>query len=216
MITQWKFFGFLTALSLVFALCLGPHTARAEGEAKNQTKDQDGPVGLSVIKMKTKGSWTEVTIAIENRTNRDLEFPCCNTYLETDNGFAVASLDRGEVQTQIHNKARTGAIIGEIIGVGLGIGGLASGHDELAYAGLGVGAGSAIAGTAGGAVAEGAERRIVIDDIMRNQIFPSGLKVAGVVYFPPKSKWPGSKHAQAVHLAYNLKGKSYKVSAPIH
>lgn len=178
--------------------------------------EEGGPLGLSVVKVKAKGSWTEVMVAISNNGAKDLEFKCCKVYLENTDGYAVSSLSREEVQTQIHNKAKTAAIIGGIVGAGLGIGGIASGNDALAYSGLGVGAGSAIAGTAGEAVAEGAQRGLVIDDIMRNQVFPSGLKVAGIAYFPPKKKWPGSKNAQAMHLTYTLNGKTYRASAPVN
>jgi len=174
---------------------------------------KDGDLSISVVKVKTKGSWTEVMIAIENHGSKDAEFQCCKVFLENTDGYAVASLNREEVQTQIHNKAKTAATIGTILGIGLGLGGAISGHEELGYAGLGVAGGSVIAGVAGESSADGKQRSLIIDDIMRNQVFPAGLKVAGVVYFPPKKKWPGSKKAQAVHLTYNQRGKSYRATA---
>lgn len=174
---------------------------------------KDGELGLSVVKVKAKGSWTEVMIAVENHGSKDAEFQCCKVFLENTDGYAVPSLTKQEVQTQIHNKAKTAATIGTIVGLGLGLGGAISGHEELGYAGLGVAGGSVIAGVAGESSADGKQRSLVIDDIMRNQVFPAGLKVAGVVYFPPKKKWPGSQKAQAVHLTYNQNGKSHRVTA---
>lgn len=174
---------------------------------------EGGPLTLNVVKVKTKGSWTEVMIAIENHGDTDAQLECCTVYLENTDGYAVASLNQGEVQSQIHNKAKTGAIVGGILGVGLALGGAFSGVDELGYAGLGVGAGSAIAGTVGAGSADKARRDLIIDDVMRNQTFPAGLKVAGVAYFPPKKKWPGSKKAEQLHLTYKMGKKTYRTSA---
>jgi hypothetical protein len=178
-------------------------------------KPVSGPLSLDVVKVKAKGSWTEVQIAIRNNGNTDAPFSCCTVFLENTDGYSVASLNYGEVESQIHNKARTGSIIGEIIGAGLGIGGLASGNRALGYTGLGIAGGSAIAGVAGDSAAEKQGRDLVIDDIMRNQVFPSGLKVAGVAYFPPKKKWPGSQHAQRIHLTYKMGNKTYRTVADI-
>jgi len=203
MIKPLKFLAFI----LCFELMAGPLFARSD--------NTPGPLSLSVVKVKAKGGWTEVTMAIQNTTDKDISFECCQTYLETDTGYAVSSLTRGEVESQIYNRARTGALIGGIVGLGLGIGGLASGNNAVGYSGLGVGAGSAIAGVAGESAANSAARGIIIDDIMRNQVFPAGLKVAGIAYFPPKKKWPDSKKAQAVHLTYSLNGRSYQTSAPV-
>lgn len=175
----------------------------------------EGPLSLSVVKVKSKGGWTEVQIAIQNNGDTDTELQCCTVFLENTDGYAVASLTRGEVESQIHNKARTGAILGGIAAAGLGLGGLISGNENLGYAALGVGAGSAIAGEVGSASAEKQGRDLVIDDVMRNRVFPSGLKVAGVAYFPPKKKWPGSKNAQEIHLTYKMGKKTYKTSAAI-
>lgn len=74
----------------------------------------------------------------------------------------------------------------------------------------------AIAGTVGEAAAEGAQRSFVIDDIMRVRTFPAGLKVAGVAYFPPRKKWPDSKHLQAIHVTYKLHGQQHRVTVPVH
>ncbi len=195
----------LTGLAILASFSLNLTTAWAD----------DGPISLNVVKLKNKGSWTEVMLAIANNGNKDLEFQCCTVYLENTDGYAVSSLNRGEVESQIHNKARTGALIGAIVGAGLGIGGAISGNEDLGWAALGVGGTSAIAGLAGSAGAEGAQRALIIDDIMRNQVFPSGLKVAGIVYFPPKKKWPGSQKAQAVHLTYTIGNHTYHASAPV-
>lgn len=176
---------------------------------------EGGPLTLDVVKVKAKGSWTEVMIAIQNHGDTDTELQCCTVYLENSDGYAVASLNQGEVRTQIHNKAKTGAIIGGIAALGLGLGGAISGHEELGYAALGVGAGSAIAGTVGDASAEKAGRELIIDDVMRNRVFPAGLKVAGIAYFPPKKKWPGSKNAEEMHLTYKMGKKTYTTSAPV-
>lgn len=171
-------------------------------------------LGLEVVKVKHRGGWAEVMIAIENRTGRDIEFQCCKAFLEDTDGYAIASLSNREVGSQIYNKARTPAIIGAILGGGLGLGGAISGKKELGYAALGVAGASAIAGVAGDASAEKRHRELVIDDIMRNQVFPAGLKVAGIVYFPPKKKWPGSKQGQAIHLTYTMNGRLHRVTAP--
>jgi hypothetical protein len=168
-----------------------------------------------VIKVKPKMGWTEVTLAIENTGNTDADIQCCTTYLETDDGYAVASLTQAEVRTQNYNRARTPAIIGGIIGAGLGLGGAISGNRGVGYAGLGTLGASAITGTVGEAVSDKNGRNFIIDDIMRNYEFPSGLKVAGTAYFPPKKKWPGSSHARAFHLTYKLNGKSYRVTTPV-
>lgn len=175
----------------------------------------EGPLSLDVVKVKAKGSWTEVQIAIRNNGDTDTQLECCTVYLENSDGYAVTSLNQGEVRTQIHNKAKTGAIIGGIAALGLGLGGAISGHEELGYAALGVGAGSAIAGEVGSASAEKQGRELIIDDVMRNRIFPSGLKVAGVAYFPPKKKWPGSKKAEEIHLTYKMGKKTYQTSATV-
>jgi hypothetical protein len=197
-------FSKLWSLSLTFLLL--PALASAAGQ---------GPLSLDVVKVKSKGSWTEVQIAIQNNGDTDAEFQCCTVFLENTDGYAVASLTRGEVESQIHNKAKTGAIIGGIAAAGLGLGALISGNNNLGYAALGAGAGSAIAGEVGSASAEKTERDVIIDDVMRNRVFPSGLKVAGVAYFPPKKKWPGSKDAQEIHLTYKMGNKTYRTSAPI-
>jgi hypothetical protein len=175
----------------------------------------EGPLSLDVVKLNAKGSWTEVQIAIQNNGETDADFKCCTVFLENSDGYAVASLNPGEVRSQNHNKARTGATIGQIVGAGLGIGGLISGREELAYAGLGVAGGSTIAGVVGGASEDKRERDLVIDDVMRNHVFPAGLKVAGVAYFPPKKKWPGSKNAEEIHLTYQMGGRTYRASAAI-
>lgn len=174
-----------------------------------------GPLDVYVIKVKPKGSWTEVTIAIENDGKTDANIQCCTVYLETDAGYAVASLTQDEVRTQNYNKARTPAIIGGIIGAGLGFGGAISGKKELGYAALGTLGTSAIAGTVGQHVYDKNNRNFIIDDVMRNRELPSGLKVAGIAYFPPKKKWPGSQRAIAIHLTYKLNGRSYRTTTPI-
>ncbi|HSA60214.1 MAG TPA: hypothetical protein VLJ37_11080 [bacterium] len=193
-------------LTFFLAMTLFPALASAGAE---------GPLSLDVIKVNSKGSWTEVQIAIQNNGDTDAQFECCTVFLENSDGYAVASLNQGEVRSQIHNKAKTGAILGGIAAGGLGLGGLISGHEELGYAAVGVGAGSAIAGTVGEAGAEGAARDIVIDDIMRNHLFPAGLKVAGIAYFPPKKKWPGSKRAEEIHLTYKMGNQTYRASSPV-
>ncbi len=177
-------------------------------------KGAPGPLDLYVVKVKARGGWTEVTVAIENDGKTDARVQCCHVYLENTDGYAVLSLTRDEVRSQNVNRARTPAIIGGIIGAGLGLGGMISGKEELGYAAVGTLGSSAIAATVGEHVADKNSRNLVIDDLMRNYEFPSGLKVAGVVYFPPKKKWPGSQSAKAIHLTYKLNGKSYRVFAP--
>ncbi len=172
-------------------------------------------LGIDVVKVKPKGSWTEVTIAIENLGETDAEFQCCTAFLENSDGYAIASLTNADVGTQIHNKAKTPALIGGIAAVGLGLGGAISGVRELGYAAVGLGGASAIAGVVGEGSKEKKYRDLVIDDIMRNHVFPSGLKVAGVVYFPPKKKWPGAKQARQIHLTYKVGGRTQRVSAPV-
>ncbi len=199
---------FTWKLMLILTICLGfshfPQALAAEG-----------PLSLDVVKVKAKGSWTEVQIAIRNNGDTDAQFSCCTVFLENSDGYAVASLNQGEVRSQIHNKARTGAILGGIAAAGLGLGGLISGHEELGYAAIGVGAGSAIANTVGDAKADSASRDIIIDDVMRNHLFPAGLKVAGIAYFPPKKKWTGSKNVEEIHLTYKMGNKTYRASAPV-
>ncbi len=171
-------------------------------------------LGVDVVKVKHKSGWTEVTMAIQNMGTRDLKFKCCQVFLENADGYSIQSLTPHEVRTQLHNRAKTAAVLGSIVGAGLGLGGAISGKKSLGYAALGVFGASAIAGTAGGAVADSQSRSLIIDNIMRNQVFPAGLKVAGVVYFPPRKKWPGSRKAQAVHLSYKRGSQQYRSSAP--
>lgn len=184
--------------------------------AKTKAKTAaNASLGVSVVSVKAKGSWTEVVLALENKGGADVQFSCCKAFLENDDGFSVASLTQGEVRSQIHNKAKTAAAIGAIVGAGLGIGGWAGGSEEAALAGISVAGASAIGGIAGDASANKQARNIVIDDLMRNQLFPTGLKVAGVVYFPPKKKWPGSHTAKAIHVTYSYKGTQQMVTVPL-
>ncbi|MBT3182182.1 MAG: hypothetical protein HN337_06730 [Deltaproteobacteria bacterium] len=178
-------------------------------------KKSEPQLSMEIIKAKSKGSWTEVFFAIKNDGIKSSDVNCCKAYLEDMDGFAIANLNRGELRSLIHNKARTAAIVGAIAGLGMGIGGAAGGVDELAYAGLATAGASGIAGAAGAAAADAQRRSVIIDDIMRNRTFPAGLKVAGAVYFPPKKKWPSSKVAKALHITYEVKGKEYTISAPI-
>ncbi len=183
--------------------------------ALSYAKKSEPKLSMEIIKAKSKGSWTEVFFAIQNHGVKNSDVRCCKAYLENMDGFAIANLNRGELQALIHNKAKTAAIVGGIAGLGMGIGGAAGGVDELAYAGLATAGASGIAAAAGAAAADSQRRNVIIDDIMRNRTFPAGLKVAGAVYFPPKKKWPSSKTAKALHVTYDVKGKEYTISAPL-
>lgn len=173
----------------------------------------DGPLGLSVVKVKNRGKWTEVEIAIENKTNKNLNLKCCTLFLENQGGYAIASLAADEVQSQIHNSAATVGTIGAIVGAGLGIAGAVSGKEELVYAGIATAGTGIIASTAGEAVTDKKRRDFIIDTIARTELFPAGLKVAGKVYFPPKRRWPGSNKAKALHLTYRVGGRDYEVTS---
>jgi hypothetical protein len=197
------------ALALIILGTLG-----AEAQARSYKK-LPPPISVEVLKMKHHGGWTEVTVAIENKSDEVLSLECCTAYMENAAGYAVPSLTGQEIKRQVHNSAGAGATIGQIIGLGLGIGGLASGNDALAYTGLGVGTGSTIVSVAGEASANSRKRGIIMDDVMRNQTFPPRLKVAGVVYFPPKKKWPESKEAANLHMIYRADGDQQDISVPV-
>ncbi len=190
--------------------------ATVDVQARSPRGKVPAPISVEVLKMKHRGGWTEVTVAIENKSDEVLSVECCTAYLENTKGFAVPSLTGAEIKRQVHNSLGTGATIGQIIGVGLGIGGLASGNDALAYSGLGVGLGSTVVSVAGEASADSRKRGILMDDVLRNQAFPPRVKVAGVVYFPPKKKWPESKEAESLHMIYEDEdGQKRDVSVPI-
>ncbi len=198
------------------ALLLCSLTAQAKTEITDKNdKNAANLLQVEAIKLKSKGSWTELQLAIQNTGNTDAEFECCQIYIENKDQYAIQSLSRQEVKSQIYNKAKTGSILGGIAAVGLGLGGAISGHEELGYAALGVGGASLAANVVGDASAEKQGRNLIIDDIMRTTEFPAGLKIAGVSYFPPKKKWPGSRDIERVHLTYKYKGKTYRTSAPL-
>lgn len=197
-------------LAMALLLVLGPTlVVHARGI-------ESGPLSLHVVKVKGNNSWTEVQIAVENRRDQDLNMKCCTAFLENQDGYSIASLNSDDIRAQNYNKARTPALIGGVIAAGLGIGGAMSNNKGLQYAALGTGAASAIGAIAGDSAANKRTRNLLIDDVMRNQLFPGGLKVAGVVYFPPQKKWPGSRKAQAVHISYNYGGRTYRASAKIN
>lgn len=173
------------------------------------------PLTMDVVTMKAKGGWTAVVIALKNNGAGDAAIQCCTAYLETDAGFAVQSLTRQDLSELNYNRAKTTSTLGGIVAAGLGLGGAIGNVDELIYAGIALGGASAIAGVAGGAQRDAEARNVVIDDIQRVHKFPAGLKVAGVVYFPPKRKWPGSHRAAAVHVTYRVGAREYRVSAPV-
>lgn len=170
---------------------------------------------FEVIKVKYKGGWTEAAVAIQNTGSSEATVTCCNFFLENDDGYSVQTLTRDEVLALIHNKAATASAIGALVGVGLGVGGAVGGIDELEYAGIAAGSASVIGGVVGEAAAEGSRRRVVVDNVMRVQKFPPGLKVAGILYFPPRKRWSGSHTAVAIHLVYEAGGTMQRATAPI-
>lgn len=200
---------------IVLSTLLIVNVGWAKPKHHHRHRTADATLGVEFVKMKAKGGWTTIVLALQNQGTADTDFECCQMYIENDAGYAVQALSRDEMQVLIHNRARTASIIGELVGAGLGIGGAIGGVDELVYAGVAVGLGSAIVGVAGDAAKEGQQRSLVIDDIMRNQNFPAGLKIAGVAYFPPKKKWPDSKVLQAIHVTYKLHGKQHRVTVPV-
>lgn len=170
---------------------------------------------FEVIKVKYKGGWTEAAVAIQNTGSSDATISCCNFFLENDDGYSVQTLTRDEVLALIHNKAAAASAIGALVGVGLGVGGAVGDIEELEYAGIATGGASVIAGVAGEAAEGASRRRVVVDNVMRVQKFPPGLKVAGIVYFPPRKRWPGSHTAAAIHLVYEAGGTMQRATAPI-
>lgn len=179
------------------------------GEVSNAT------LSASFIGMKSKGSWIAATIALENMGSKEATFECCQAFIENTDGISVASLSQGEVQQLVHNKAKTAAMIGAIAGAGLGIAGAIDRSPELGYAAASVAGASTIAGVAAEASVDAQRRNIVIDDIMRAQIFYPGIKIVGNVWFPSKKHWHGSKKAQAIHLVYAYDGQLQKLTVPI-
>lgn len=172
-----------------------------------------GPLSIEYIGAKTGKGWTAVEVAIRNNTAKPIAVRCCEAFVENERGYAVASLTASDVSQLNYNKANTAAKLGGLLGAGLGLGGAIGGVDELVYAGVATGIASGAASVVGQAKADGNDRDLIIDDLQRVRKFPPGLKVAGVIYFPPTRKWPGSKAAKAVHLAYTYGGAEYKASA---
>lgn len=203
----------IMALLLVTALII-PLPALAKGK-KRFNSASNASLEVSFIGIKYKGSWTEVQIALENKGNAEATFECCKAFLENDAGFSTASLTQGEVQSQVYNKAKTAALIGTIVGAGLGIAGAIDGSPELGYAAASVAGASVITGAVAEHSADKSRRNIVIDDVMRAQVFYPGIKVAGTMWFPPKKRWQGSKKLQAIHVVYNYNGQMQKVTVPI-
>lgn len=197
------------------ALCCLVCGAASPTLAKGQAASARAPVDLDVVAVKAKGGWTAAVIALRNNGAKDARIECCTAYVENDAGYAVQSLTRSDLEILARNRAKTAATIGGIIGAGLGIGGAIGNVDELVYAGISVAGASAIAGVAGSAAHDNEVRNFVIDDMMRVRKLPAGLKVAGVVYFPPMKKWPGSKRAKAVHVTYRLNSREYRAMAPV-
>lgn len=169
-------------------------------------------LGVDYIGMKKKGSWTEVSIAIQNQGSSEAKIECCEIYLESEDGFALAALSQGDLNTIIYNKAKTASTVGAFLAGALGLAGVVGDMDELIYAGIGLGAASGVANAIGNGSEDKNRRDIQLDNVMRAHKFPQGLKVAGKIYFPPKSKWPGSKTASALHLLYKVGGKENRVT----
>lgn len=207
---------FANSVYSVALFCILLLPAQAISKEKQPASLAPPSLEVEVISVKYKGSWTQVGIAIKNLGTADAPVSCCGAFIEDGDGYAVASLKRDEIAQLIHNKAKTAAAIGAIVGLGLGIGGAVGGVDELEYAGIALGGASGIGAVAGSAAAESQQRNLIVDDIMRNTTFPAGLKVAGFVFFPPKKKWPGkSREAKAIHLTYLVNGAQYSISAPV-
>ncbi len=200
-------------LTMVAVLVL-PATMSAKGK-KHYKSAANASLEVNLIGLKYKGSWTEVQIALENRGSAEATFECCKAFLENDAGFSVASLTQGEVQSQVYNKAKTLATVGTIVGAGLGIAGAIDHSAELGYAAASVAGASTIAGAVAGHAADKAGRNIIIDDVMRAQVYYPGIRVAGTMWFPPKKRWQGSKKPQAIHVVYNYNGQMQKVTVPI-
>jgi hypothetical protein len=152
---------------------------------------------------------------LQNKGSSEAKFECCKAFLENDAGFSVASLTQGEVQSQVHNKAKTLATVGTIVGAGLGIAGAIDRSAELGYAAASVAGASTIAGAVAEASADKQHRNIVIDDVMRSQVYPPGIKVAGTMWFPPRKRWQGSKTPQAIIVVYNYNGHQQNVRVPV-
>lgn len=189
------------------------------GFAKSKKKfpsASNATLEVSFISIKYKGSWAEAQIALENKGDAEATFECCKAFLENEAGFSTASLTQSEVQSQVYNKAKTLATVGTIVGAGLGIAGAISDSSELAYAGISAAGASTIAGAVAEHSADKQQRSIVIDDVMRAQVFYPGIKVAGTIWFPPKKRWQGSKKPQAIHVVYNYNGQMQKVTVPIN
>lgn len=203
----------ILTLVMVMALAL-PTAAFAKGKYKVRSA-KNATLEVSFIAMKMKGSWTEVQIALQNNGSQNATFECCKAFLENDAGFSVASLTQGEVQSLVHNKAKTAALVGTIVGAGLGIAGAIDGSPELGYAATSVAGASVITGAVAEHSADTTRRNIVIDDVMRAQIYPPGIKVAGTMWFPPKKRWQGSKKPKAIHVVYAYNGQQQQVVVPI-
>lgn len=203
----------ILAFALIAAIAL-PLPAMAKGK-KHYKSARNATLEVSFIGIKYKGSWTEVEIALENKGDAEATFGCCKAFIENDAGFSTASLTQGEVQSQVYNKAKTAALVGTIVGAGLGIAGAISGTPELGYAAIGVAGTSTIAGAVAEHSADKMQRNIVIDDVMRAQVYYPGIKVAGKMWFPPKKRWQGSKKPAAIHVVYSYNGKMQNVTVPI-
>lgn len=201
-------------LLVLVAVLTTPAPAMAKGK-KHYKSARNATLEVSFIGIKYKGSWTEVEIALENKGDVEATFGCCKAFIENEAGFSAASLTQGEVQSQVHNKAKTAALIGTIVGAGLGIAGAIDGSPELGYAAVSVAGAGTIAGAAAEYSADKSRRNIVIDDVMRAQVYYPGIKVAGKMWFPPKKRWQGSKKPAAIHVVYSYNGKMQNVTVPI-
>lgn len=202
-------------LIIMLMMVVVPNAVWAKGK-KQYKSASNATLEVSFIGIKYKGSWAEAQIALENKGSAEATFECCKAFLENDAGFSVASLTQSEVQSQVYNKAKTLATVGTIIGAGLGIAGAIDRSAELGYAAASVAGASTIAGAVAEHSADSARRNIVIDDVMRAQVFYPGIKVAGTMWFPPKKRWQGSKKPQSIHVVYNYNGQMQKVTVPIN
>lgn len=202
-------------LMVLLVVTLVMPTSAFAKRPKKSMNAADASLSVSVISIKYKGAWTEVQVALENKSSTEAMFECCKAFIQNTAGYSIASLTQNEMQVLVRNKVRTASIVGAVVGAGIGIAGAVSGNDDLVYAGTGVAGASTIAGAVGEAAADAQRRNVVIDDVMRAKVFYPGIKVAGAMWFPARKKWQGSKKAQAIDVIYTSNGQMQKVTVPI-
>lgn len=174
------------------------------------------PLQFSLLSLQKQGSWVKARFEVANTSGATLgKVNCCTIHLENKKGYSISTLSREELTGLISNKMKTAATIGTIVGVGLGIGGLASDNSDLLWASLGLELASMTAGALGEAAMDKQYKEIYYENIQALESLPRDLKTVVTVYFPPARKWQGSKTPKNIHLSYDYRGKTHETAFPV-